>query len=159
LGRGKKGEKGGEKERLEIRKGEGERKRKEKEVTGKRREEKEKGTKERTGGERKMERKEEKEKRGRERDEFCAVVIFPRKIPASSCQSATSILQYFYSPITHRMRSPQGLAHHSVFYRPDALPAAQPTASSSSSSSSFYSLIKYKYVLHMTVHELDKQGY
>jgi len=24
---------------------------------------------------------------------------------------------------------------------------------------SFYSLIKYKYVLHMTVHELDKQGY
>ena len=22
-----------------------------------------------------------------------------------------------------------------------------------------YSLIKYKYVLHMTVHELDKQGY
>jgi len=77
LGRGKKGEKGGEKERLGIRKGEGERKRKEKEVTGKRREEKKKGTKERTGGERKMERKEEKEKRGRERDEFCAVVIFP----------------------------------------------------------------------------------
>ena len=23
----------------------------------------------------------------------------------------------------------------------------------------FYSLIKYKYVLHKTVHELDKQGY
>jgi len=24
---------------------------------------------------------------------------------------------------------------------------------------SFYSLIKYKYVLHMTIPELDKQGY
>jgi len=24
---------------------------------------------------------------------------------------------------------------------------------------SFYSLIKYRYVLNMTVHELDKQGY
>ena len=51
--------------------------------------------------------------------------------------------------------------------QPPALPPGAPTAAAQGLTcipdifqiKSFYSLIKYKSVLHMTVHELDKQGY
>jgi len=101
-----------------------------------------------------MERKEEKEKRGRERDEFCAVVIFPCfQLPVCNF-NFTIFLLTDYSPneISPGTSPPLGFLQAGC-------PSCRPTNSTIIIIILFAHKIGYKYVFHMTVHELDKQGY